>query len=505
MDPIPILPVIKQAEFITNLFDRAMAGVPILDGPEGDRDLDVLCGYPSVITDVEYMQMYRRNEIANRIVNIEPDECWKEHPKIYETEEERETPFEKAVDKFIANSKLFAYLHRLDRMSGIGRYGALFIGLNDGADFHTPAPGYNDDGPTPERGSAEVMYMRVFSEVSMSISEFERDPFKPRYGQPKLYNLMFQDSSGEAEVSASQILVHWSRVIHVFDNPVESEVYGMPRMEAVFNRLLDLRKVVGGSGEMFWKGAFPGLAFEVDPKVGEFTPDEKDALREDVRAYAEGLQRYITMVGVKVNSIAPQVEDPTNHTNNILKLIAMNKGIPMQTFLGSQQGQLDSPQDAILWRERIALRKERHVSPNIIRPTIDRLIQYGALPEPTEQIDQPLPYIVKWEPMAPLSIIEQAEVAKSLAEALARYSTSGSEALIPLPEFLGKVMGFSAQMVEAIMAADKTKFSVVFQEMAGMTGTSGGNTPSSIPKVPKPGNKKDPSKTPVNTQQRAKR
>lgn len=503
MEPIPILPLIKQAEFITNLLDRTMASIPILDGPEGDRDLDQLCGYPKVVTDLEYMQMYRRHEIANRIVNFEPDECWKEYPKIYETEEERETPFEKAVAKFIANSKLFSYLHRLDRMSGIGKFGVMFVGLDDGAEFFTPAPGFTDEGPAPERGSANVMYLRVFSDVSVAISEFERNPFSPRYGQPKLYNLMFQDSSGGAEVWASQILVHWSRVIHVFDNPVESEVYGMPRMEAVYNRLLDLRKVVGGSGEMYWKGAFPGLSFEVDPKVGEFTEDEKTALREDVRAYAEGLQRYITMVGVKVNSIAPQIADPTNHTKNLLMLIAMNKGIPMQTFMGSQQGQLDSPRDAILWRERIALRKERHVSLNIIRPTIDRLIQYGALPEPTEQLDQPLPYIVKWEPMAPLSIIEQAEVAKSLAEALARYSTSGSEALIPLPEFLGKVMGFSAQMTEAIMAAPKTEFSVVFKEMAGMTGTSGGNTPSSIPKVPKPGNKKDPSKTPVNTQQRA--
>jgi uncharacterized protein len=499
----PLDPLIKHAEFIANIFDRTVAGIPILDGPEGDRDLDSLCGYPAVVRPEQYMQMYRRNEIANRIVNLEPDECWKYHPKIYETEEERETPFEKAIDKFIANSRLFAYLHRLDRVSGIGRFGALFLGFDDGQEFDTPAPGYTDSGPTASPGTSQVMYMRVFSETSMTISEFERDPFNPRYGQPKYYNLLFQDSSSESDVAASNRRVHWSRVIHVFDNPIESEVYGQPRQEPVYNRLMDLRKVVGGAGEMFWKGAFPGLAFEVDPKVGEFTEDEKQTLREDVRAYAEGLQRYITMVGVKVNSIVPQVSDPTNHTNNILKLIAMNKGIPIQTFMGTQQGNLDSPQDAITWRERIALRKERHVTPNIIVPTIDRLIQAGVLPVPTEQIDQPLPYIVKWEPMAPLSIIEQAEVAKAYAEALARYSTAGVEALMPFPEFLGKVMGFSAQMVEAVMAAEMTSRSVVLNQLEGMTGTTGGNAPSSIPKVPKPGNKKDPSKTPVNVQQPA--
>ena len=209
------------------------------------------------------------------------------------------------------------------------------------------------------------------------------------------------------------------------------------------------------------------------------------------------------MVGVKVNSIVPQVVDPTNHTKNILMLMAMNRGIPMQTFMGSQQGQLDSPQDTILWRERIALRKERHVSPNIIRPTIDRLIQTGCLPAPVPQKDQPLPYVVRWLPMAPLSIIEQAKVAKDLAEALSRYATAGAEALMPFPEFLGKVMGYSAQQVQAIMAADKTELSVVLQQLkmgaeAGSTGTTGGNIPTSVPNMQK---KKDPSKTPANTVQ----
>jgi hypothetical protein len=276
-------------------------------------------------------------------------------------------------------------------------------------------------------------------------------------------------------------------------------------MEAVYNRLLDLRKVTGGSAEMFWKGGFPGLSFEVDPKHGDFTEEERKALREEVKDYAEGLQRYLTTVGVSVKSLLPQVVDPTNHTRNLLMLIAMNKAIPMQTFMGSQQGQLDSPQDTITWRERIALRKERYITPYIIRPVIDRLIQAGVLPEPSPQNDQPLPYMVRWEPMAPLSIIEQAEVASKMSEGLARYATSGSEALIPLPEYLGKVMGFSAQMVQAIMAAEKTEFSPVLRELqAVLSGSANGNIPSSIPKVQKPNQSKDPSKTPTNTQQRAK-
>lgn len=495
----------KQAEFVANIYDRALAGVPILDGRDGDRDLDKECGYPDVITPAEYMRMYRRGDVAHRVVNLEPDECWKEYPLIYETEEERETAFEKAVDRLVQSTRLFSYLHRLDRVSGIGRFGVLLVGLDDGNDLETPAPGYDVHSAVQRSSDAKVLYYRVLGESSVTIVEHESDKKNARYGHPLYYNLLVQEQVDATTTTSENLRVHWSRVIHVADNLIESELYGSPRQEAVYNRLLDLRKVAGGSGEMFWKGGFPGLSFEVDPKHGDFSTEERDALREDVRAYAEGLQRYITMVGVSVKSLEPQISDPTNHTKNLLMLIAISKGMPMQSFMGSQQGQLDSPQDTITWKERIALRKERHVTPNIIRPVIDRFIQYGALPEPVAQLDQPNPYIVKWEAMAALNEMERAQVAKDLTEALARYSTAGGEALVPRAEFLGKFLGFSAQEVQAIENAAPTRHSVVFQELAGMTGSAGGNKPSSIPKRPKASQKKDPSKTPVNVVQKAKK
>jgi len=493
------------ATFITNLYDRALAGIPVLDGREGNRDIDKECGHPDVIYMHDYLRMYRRGDVAKRVVDLEPDKCWEDYPSIYETEEERETPFEKAVDTVIVRSKLYSYLHRLDRVSGIGRFGVLFIGLDDGETFDTPAPGYDEDGPSKTPGTAKILYYRIFGEQSAEILYSESDRSNPRYGMPTYYTLQFEEPSNGMASSLVSQKVHWSRIIHVADNLIESELYGAPRMEDVYNRLLDLRKVAGGSGEMFWKGGFPGLSFEVDPKHGEFDADAREELREDVRAYAQGLQRYITMVGVTVKSLAPQISDPTSCTNNLLMLIAITKGVPQQSFQGSQQGQLDSPQDTITFRERIALRKERHVSPNIIRVTIDRMIQMGVLPTPTSQLDQPLPYMIRWEPMAPLNEIERAQVAKDLTEALARYATAGAEALVPLGEWLGKFCGFTAQQVKAVENAESSRKSLVFEQLDGMTGSAGGNVPSSTPKVPKAGQKKDPGKTPSNQVQKSKK
>lgn len=491
------------------LFSRTSFYPTLYDGKFGTRDIDAECGYPSDISTREYMRLYLREGIAARINDIEPNECWKEYPEVYETEENRETEFEMAVDKVIAETNLYSYLARLDRVSGIGRYGVLFIGLDDGSKFEDPAPGYTESSEAETPGSAKVLYYRVFSEGSVSIAEFENDEGNPRYGQPKYYTLNFSDwldsatNVGEAPASQS-VKVHWSRIHHVADNALESEIYGSPRMENVLNRIFDLRKVNGGAAEMFWKGGFPGYSFEVDPKHGEFTETEKEALRSEAKEYSEGLQRYLTTVGVSVKSLSPQVADPSATVDNILRLIAITKGIPSQVFMGTQQGQLDSPQDAITWAERIALRRNMYVSPHIIRPIIQKFVQYGAVPSPIEGRNA---FTIKWLPIAKLTEIEQSEVAKNKAEALARYATSGSEALMPRNEFMDKVMGFSPQQIEAIELAQATEFSVVLQElkMLGMSPTSGaagGNVPSSIPGMAKPGQKKDPSKTPVNVQQR---
>lgn len=493
-------------EFLVNsLLSRSAFNAQLFDGRYGTRDIDAECGYPEGITTYEYVKMYERHDIAARVVDIEPNECWKEYPDIYETEEERETKFEKAVDKLINETNLYTYLARVDRISGIGRYGILFLGFDDGNDFYEPAPGFDESGPLENKpGKAEILYYRVVDESGVSISEFEEDKTNKRYGLPKYYTITFQqyivDSpNGNAVPSTESMKVHWSRVIHVADNLTVSEIFGTPRMQNVFNRLYDLRKINGGAGEMFWKGGFPGYSFEVDPKNGEFTETEKDNLREETRLYSEGLVRYLTTVGVSVKSLSPQVANPEPHVTNALRIISITKGIPQRLFMGSEQGSLASTQDSGTWAERVALRRNMYVTPYIIRTTIDRLIQAGALPKPKEG------YSVKWRPLATLTEPERAQVGRELTEALARYATSGGEALIPLPEFLGKFLKFSYQEVEAIGNAPKTELSVVLQEMAkGMTGAAGGNVPSSIPDMPKPGDTKDPSKTPPNMVQKPK-
>jgi hypothetical protein len=498
----------NKDELIYNaLLSRAAFFENIMDGKQGDRDVDKECGYPKNIGISDYVTMYRRQDIAQRVVTLEPDESWSEYPDVYETDEGRETAFEKAVSRFVVKTSLYEYLFKADVVAGIGQYGLLFIGLDDATDFEKPAPGFDDNGPLDTPGDAKVLYYRVFDQSSARIAEYERERTNPRYGHPKLYELDFQDTidstlDTNATPVTETIKVHWSRVIHIAETLLTtSEVFGLPRMEPVYNRLFDVRKINAAAGEAYYKGGFPGYAFEVDPQNGELSPEDRESIKAEIYKYENGLSRYFAGVGVQVKPLAPTLVSPQPFIDNALRMIAAAKGYPITKLVGNYGGNQTNAEDEKAWAKKIAKRREMFVTPRIIRSTIDRIQQYGAIP-PTKMKDgEPRPYIVKWKPLAEMTEAEKAEIGLKRTEALARYSTAGSEAAVPLMEWLTKFMSFRYEEAEAMVKAERSEFSLVLQDIArGMTGQDN-KVPNSVPDVPKPGDTKDPSKTPPNVVQ----
>ena len=490
-------------ELIANaLLTRTQFLSQLLDGSQENRSVDDEVGYPDRIAKVDYVEMYRRNDVAQRVVTLEPEESWSEYPDIYETDEEKTTRFEKAVKKFTNKTNLFRYLSKIDTICGIGRFGVLFIGLDDGEDFSSPAPGFTEIGEADSPGTAKVLYYRTFDESAVSVSQWERDRTNARYGQPLYYELDFEDTVADdikanAAPVTETIKVHWSRVIHVADTRLStSEIFGFPRMEPVFNRLLDLRKINAGAGEMYWKGGFPGYSFEVDPQNGELSEEDREGIKEEILKWEQGLSRYFAGVGVSMKSLAPQISNPQPFVDNALRMIASAKGYPITKLVGNYGGNQTNAEENDAWLKRIAQRRNLFVTPCIIKPTVERIQQFGALPQTSQEDGEPRPFQVVWKPLAEMTETEKSEIGLKRTEALARYATAGAEAIIPLKEWLTKFMNLTLEEAQAIEGAERSEFSVVLKEMAsGMTGQQN-NTPSSVPDVPKPGDTKDPNKTP---------
>lgn len=440
----------KAAQLVRNVESALLSRHALLQAlldPSG-RDIDKECGYPLTITKEQYRQMYDRMGVARRVVACLPEECWALDPDVYETEDPHETEFEQAWSLLLQKFNIYHYLHRIDELSGIGQYGILLIGIDDGLPLDQPVEGVEDwEEDSPTKGEHNLLYLRAFDESVLTVKERETDISSPRYSQPTIYTVNFQDVSATS-LQATEIVtrdVHWTRAIHVADGRVVSEVYGTPRMQVVYNRLLDIRKILSGSAEMFWKGAFPGFSFEVNPELADQGIQiDATAMREEFEAYTNGLQRYLALTGLSAKSLAPQVVDPSGHLEAHLREIAVALSIPFRILFGSEQAQLASSQDARTWTKRVRRRQTKYVEPNIIRPFVNRLVAMGILPKPAE-------LLVDWPDLAAPSEADKAQVATVQTQALAAYVGGGVDQLIQPASYLTQIMGMDQNQVDEIL------------------------------------------------------
>lgn len=410
------------------------------------HQIDFECGYPKFITPIMYRYMYDRDDVARKVVDFFPDECFAVDPEVYETEDEDEwSPFELTWKMLCEDFQLLQMLYRIDKLSGIGHYGLLLMGLDDGLSLDQPIQepellmGKRKTVATQQR---RLLYLRPFDEYLSFIMQYETDVNNPRYGLPLYYNLVFLDmtidAAGASIGTRLNRRVHWSRCIPIMDNPATSMVFGTPRMQPVFNRLLDLRKIKGGSAEMFWKGAFPGIMFEVDPQYIADDPEfNKDEFREEVQRYMDGMQKSMLLMGIKANSLAPNIsEHPDVHVRVQEQAIASQLNIPLRIWQGSEEGRLASSQDKLTWNFRLGKRCKRQVEPNVVRQSIDRFIAVGVMPPPSTGR-----YSVGWGDLNTTTDEDKANLALKWTQALSQYVATGIIHFIGPMDYLTMFLG----------------------------------------------------------------
>lgn len=401
------------------------------------RDIDMECGHVDDPSLAQLNSMYKKEGIAQRVVGILPEECWQVDPEVYEKDEPDNTDFEKKWKELNEELDLLSTLAHADTLSGIGRFGIVLFGLNDGKPLLEPA--------IPSK-SLKLLYTRAFDESVVQIASTEGDVSNPRYGLPTMYSIQFETTT-TGEVSMESSLVHWTRVVHLADNRRLSEVLGESRMRPVFNRLQDLRKLLGGSAEMYWQGAFPGLSFEMDPQVlalGGMAEVDTTALKDELQNYMNGLQRYLTTTGLSAKSLAPQVVDPTPQIEAQIKAICIAIGVPYRVFAGTEEGKLAGEQDSSAWANRLKRRQNKYLTPKVIRPFLNRLIELGILPKPST-------IKVWWPDMQTPSNLEKAQVIAVQTTALKDYVQGDISQIIPLKTYFVEFLHMSPEEAEIIL------------------------------------------------------
>lgn len=430
----------------------------------GARDYFEILGYPRDLSVNDYLIKFERDPLGGRIVEFPPDETWRDTPTIKDGRDKDAvdtTPFARAWSEFAETMRIYHYCQRVDTLCGIGRYGILLIGVADGGNLETEV--------TRVSSLDQILYLRPYGEQSVEVAEYENDAQSRRFGLPLIYKLMVAGPFG----NVVERRVHASRVIHVAEGLLENEVYGVPRLQRVYNLLDDILKLVGGSAEATWLLMRKGFVLNIDADA-ELSSESAAKIEEEFEEYEHGLRRFMKTRGVTVSDLGSEVVDPAGPFGVIVGMISAATGIPQRILLGSERGELASSQDASNWAGAIASRQLNFAEPTILRPLIDRLISWGALPAPSAER-----YTVEWEPLFELTAQEKAQIGLSWADAIQRLSTVYGEPPITMEEWRGELTPFPGELPEsAVEPAPPAQPAAlpgddVLQQVADVVGNSG--------------------------------
>ena len=168
------------------------------------RDYDDEFGYPETHTLVaeDYRRLYERDSIAVRVVEVIPSECWNTEPEVWEDEDvEVETEFEEdwnALPKQLRleeswfdgpeGNPVWEALARAHKLSRIGHFGVIVLGINDGLPLHEPIRGIEESGSIPSAPGNERGWVLADDPLRPWVGGVYNDQRDESYGKRMVLN-----------------------------------------------------------------------------------------------------------------------------------------------------------------------------------------------------------------------------------------------------------------------------------------------------------------------------
>jgi hypothetical protein len=388
---------------------------------QGRRNLYDVFGYTRNPTFQECMAKYSRQDIAGRVIDAPAVALWTNPPQITSNTEDWDAIWQDLTIQL----SLYEKIERLDKLAGIGKYSVLLVGYNDGMPLDQPVNARKVAGV-----EKKVLYLQPYSCNSAEIVKYVDNVSSEHYMKPEIYKINPKNEldalgqpktgglSGVAAKGLAPFNVHYSRILHICENPLENEVWGSPRIERVYNILDDLLKVTGGTAETFWLTANRGLHIDVDKDL-QFGPEDEKGLSDEVDEYTHNLRRVIRTRGVKVNALGAETPDPRGAYEILISTLSGATGIPRRILTGSEAGQLASEQDRANWADRQEERRADFGNPRILIPLLKAFTVNGVLPAPDD-----IEITINWPSAFKMSPLENAQTSAQHARSATNFASA---------------------------------------------------------------------------------
>jgi hypothetical protein len=413
---------------------------------DGERDVYAALGYKKRLEFDDYFVRYLRQDIAKAIIDRPVNRTWSGNLVVKQLDVDAVQERWEELDRKLSIQQK---LKRLDKLSQLGHYAVLLLGFSDVID--------QTAWSNPVQPGVDLEYIKPLSEVSATISAYESDTKNPRFGLPIFYSVTIKRG---ADASEQVFNVHHTRVLHVAGEVLENEVEGIPYMQSLYNRLMDLEKLVGASAEMYWKGARPGYN-AVQDKEYQSSPTLENGIKEQIRKYEHGQSRFLLTEGVNITALQQQVKDPNHAVDVQIQMICAVTNIPKRSLLGSEKGELSSTQDATEWSTFIKSRREEFANAFILIPFINKLIEVGVL------VANKNTYVIEWPDLFAPSELDKIAVGEKRSKALQAYSADPiAQMFMPKESFYKLILGLEEDQIDELMEAIQSRPQIDAEERA---------------------------------------
>ena len=336
-------------------------------------------GYPCQLKFFNFWNMYRRFGVAKRVAHAFPDATWRENPTLGSPSAQFLREFELFNEQF----GVWRRLLDLDRRQRVGRYAGMFMRVRDGLSPELPIAGKL--GGLGALGNMVPLY-----ESQLEVIETQNSVTADDYGMPIMYQFNSGTAGNRNDRAQATFNIHPSRIVIASEEADNGNIYGVSSLESVYNSLMDLRKVLGGGGEGFYKNAAQSIVFDLkDAASANSNSALLQKFNEQYDDFSQNRSRRAMWTpGMDANVLDSSLVDPKGFVDGPMMDISAGSGVPVALLSGNQTGVLAGDQDTKGFLGNVNTRRNNYGT-DLVRAVVEWTMRWGVLPSARYEVVWP--------------------------------------------------------------------------------------------------------------------